>query len=119
MQGNLNSRPCRFLNHPIVTPPQPGLLCIRLLTPSTATLVKAVAVSLAITTKKDPSAAKPSVAFLRTSVVSCDDPGLLTEELCKGEENSRGSNQLPSKSKKHELAHEQDEQKRTIRRAEQ
>ena len=40
-------------------------------------------------------------------------------ELGSGDGKSLGSNQLPSNAKKHELAQEQEEQKRMMRRAEQ
>ena len=69
-------------------------------------------------TKNDTSAPYASVLFDFCGQAS-SWPGGGAVDVERGDENNRGSNQLPRKSKMQELDHEQEEQKRTTRRAEQ
>lgn len=86
---------------------------MRLFRPSIAAPVKATADSLNMPAMND------SAMPIAPSSVGSRVAGNVEIELGSGDGNSLGSNQLPSKTKKQELAHEQEEQKRTMRRAEQ
>ena len=118
-QGSSKCHSLRPRNQPTHASPHSGLLCNLLFTPPAAACSRVEAVSVRLATKNDasvPYASAPLACPLVWSLCCCAEGELV---VASGDANSWGSNQFPLKSKKHVLAQEQEEQKRTIRRAEQ
>ena len=83
--------------------------------PCPAACASVEAVSLIVESRNEATASRPVPSLLPVSADVSD----CASDIDRGEGKSLGSNQLPRKSKKQELAQEQEEQKRTMRRAEQ